>query len=177
MTHRRHRATLFAGLLVMCAGAFTPAFAQTTADVTPGVHEQRVSTNPFGLMFEWFNVEYERRLTGSTTWGASLSTFSRDADSFDYLNTNALIRHYPGGEALSGFFLGGRGGVFRVSDHRESETCFGLGFEIGYEWLLGKKRNVGIGLGVGAVRLFGGDLEGASVVLPTVRLLNLGIAF
>lgn len=175
MSRRRHPAALVGGLLFTCA--VTPALAQTAAVVTPVVHSQRVSSNPFGLMFEWYNVEYERRFTGATTWGASLSTFSRDADSFDYLNTNALIRHYPGGEALSGFFLGGRAGVFRVSGHRESEVCFGLGFEIGYEWLLGKKRNVGIGLGVGAVRLFGGDLEGASVVLPTVRLLNLGIAF
>ena len=54
---------------------------------------------------------------------------------------------------------------------------FGLGFELGYNWLLGAKKNISIGMGAGATRLFGGDLNGASLTIPTVRLVNVGIAF
>ena len=51
--------------------------------------------------------------------------------------------------------------------------------EIGYDWLLGSRQNVGISLGIGATRLFGGTdaLDGLSATIPTLRLLNIGIAF
>jgi hypothetical protein len=32
-------------------------------------------------------------------------------------------------------------------------------------------------LGLGVTRVFGGDLEGDSIEIPNVRLLNVGIAF
>ena len=38
-------------------------------------------------------------------------------------------------------------------------------------------RNFALGLGIGASRLFGGDLEDTSAYLPTVRLINVGWAF
>jgi hypothetical protein len=138
---------------------------------------QVVSANPFGLMFGWFNVEFERALTPSSTWGASASWFSLDADAFDYVNANAIARYYPSGAALRGFYLGGRGGVYRVSDAAASAVFFGAGFELGYTWLLGAREHVGISLGAGATRLFGGELDGATLTIPTLRLVNVGIAF
>jgi hypothetical protein len=157
-----------------------PVNAHAQSDVRPTApveHRQIISANPFGLMFEWFNAEYERRLGPTTTWGVSTSWFSLDHGDFDYVNGNALFRYYPQGHALRGFFLGGRGGVFHVSDDREGDVFYGAGFEIGYDWLLGARQNVGISLGAGATRLFGGQLRGASLTVPTVRLLNVGIAF
>jgi len=157
----------------------TPArvVAQTTSAAPSTDHAQIISSNPFGLMFEWFNVEYERRMTPSTTWSASVSWFSRDDDDFDYVSGGGAVRYYPSGTALRGFYLGGRGGVYRLSDGLDSGTFFGAGFEIGYDWLLGSRQNVGLSIGIGATRLFGGDLEGAPLAIPTLRLLNLGIAF
>ena len=67
--------------------------------------------------------------------------------------------------------------MYHVSDAFESAAFFGAGFEIGYSWLLGANRNIGLSLGAGATRLFGGELDGASLTIPTVRLINLGIAF
>ena len=67
--------------------------------------------------------------------------------------------------------------VSRVSADGEAASLFGAGFEIGYNWLLGSDRNFDVSIGVGATRLFGGALAGAPVVIPTIRLINLGISF
>jgi hypothetical protein len=164
--------------LTLALMSATSVSAQTQEPARdPADHQQIISANPFGLMFEWFNAEYERRIGPATTLGGSVSWFSLDSGDMDYVNGNMIFRYYPSGRALSGFFLGGRGGVFRVSDAVDSGVFFGAGFEIGYNWLLGARRNVGISLGVGATRLFGGRLSGASLTIPTVRLLNLGVAF
>ncbi len=122
-------------------------------------------------------MEYQRRMTPSTTWGASASWFSRDADGFDYASGSGIVRYYPSEVALRGFYVGGRGGVYHVSDGIDSGVFFGAGFEIGYDWLLGRRQNIGLSLGVGATRLFGGELNGAATTIPTLRLLNLGVAF
>jgi len=167
--------------LVVAWLILAPVFAgaQTPDTTVPVDHKQIISANPFGLMFEWFNVEYQRRMTRATTWSASVSWFSRDQEDFDYVSGGGAVRYYPSGRAMQGFYIGGRGSVYRVSDRVESGAFFGAGFEIGYDWLLGDRQNVGVSLGIGATRLFGGtdSLDGMSVTIPTLRLLNLGIAF
>lgn len=154
----------------------SPSLAQD-ATRTPVPHNQVLSANPFGLMFEWFNADYERKINESTTWGVSGSFFSFGHDAADYVNVQAAYRYYPQGAALSGFYLGGKGGVHSVGVDAESARFFGLGFELGYNWLLGARKNVMIGMGAGATRLFGGALDGATLTIPTVRLVNVGIAF
>jgi len=156
--------------------AATPARAQSQEGTKPPVpHQQMVSANPFGLMLRWWNVEFERKFTASSTWGVSGSFLTLEG--LDYASANALYRYYPQGAALSGFFIGGRAGLYHGSDEGESGTAFGLGFEIGYTWLLGARRNVGLSLGAGLTRLVAGDFLDGPSVLPTVRLLNVGIAF
>jgi hypothetical protein len=61
-------------------------------------------------------------------------------------------------------------------DDDDEGSAFGFGFDVGYSWLLGAERKFYIGLGIGATRLFGGDID-ESVTLPSIRLLNVGIAF
>ena len=168
---------ILSALVVMSLVAAAPAAAQTSSP-TAVPHRQTVSANPFGLIFGWFNAEYERKLTPATTWGVSGSAL--DIEDFEYRNANALLRYYPQGAALKGFFLGLRSGVYHVShDHPgDADATFaGAGFELGYTWLLGPSQRVAISLGAGANRLFGADLEDASLTIPTVRLVNVGIAF
>jgi hypothetical protein len=159
-------------------GVAAPVFAQGDLPV-PVPHNQLVSANPFGLIFGWFNAEYERQLTPATTWGLSGSML--DIGTFEYRNGNALLRYYPQGAALKGFFLGSRAGVYRVAHDDDSvdndATFVGAGFELGYTWLMGREQRIGVSLGAGASRLFGSDLDGASLTIPTIRLVNVGIAF
>jgi hypothetical protein len=170
-----HTLALAAGAAVILL-ASSPVHAQPQEGTRPAVpHEQVLSANPFGLMLRWWNVEFDRKLTASSTWGVSTSFLTLEGS--DFASLNALYRYYPQGAALSGFFLGGRVGLYHVSDEGESGEALGLGFEIGYTWLLGARRNVALSLGAGLSRIVAGDVMDGPSVLPTVRLLNVGIAF
>jgi len=165
---------LIVAALALAAG---PAHAQEEGTRTPVPHRQMISANPFGLMFEWYNGEYERKVGERSTVGASASGFALDGGDADYVNVAAFYRFYPQRAALSGFYIGGRGGVHHVSSEGDAGVFFGLGFELGYTWLFGANRNFGVSLGAGATRLFGAELAGVPLTVPTLRLLNIGVAF
>ena len=142
---------------------------------SPVTHHQTISANPFGLMVEWFNAEYERKLTNTATLGVSGSTTAWG--DVDLTNGNVFVRYYPQGAALTGFFLGGRTGVARASLADANATGVVGGFELGYSWLFGARRHVGLSIGAGVDRLFFGDELGIDLIRPNIRLVNLGIAF
>jgi len=176
---RRCPLVLFVMLQVLAgAGA---ASAQSPGANAPVDHQQILSVNPITSMFKIFNAEYERKLTPATTWGAEGSFLN--IGGFDYRSANVLVRFYRQRVALTGFFIGGHAGVHHVavgvdnSVDAPSASFFGAGIDIGYSWLLGPKRNVGVSVGLGAERLFGGTLSGAALTIPSLRLVNIGIAF
>ncbi len=55
----------------------------------------------------------------------------------------------------------------------------GVGLEVGHAWLFGPERNAGVSIGFGLTRLLGHGANNydTPVILPNVRLVNLGIAF
>ena len=152
----------------------TSAYAQEGTK-TPVGHHQTISANPFGLMVEWFNAEYERKLTDTATFGVSGSTTAWG--DVDLTNGNVFMRYYPQGAALTGFFIGGRTGVARAAVDDANATGVVGGFELGYSWLFGAKRHVGLSIGAGVDRLFFGDELDIDLIRPNIRLVNLGIAF
>jgi hypothetical protein len=170
---RASRPGVLAALLVAVLGTSAASAQDTTRPPVP--HNQTLSSNPFGLMLRWFNGEYEHKLTNSTTWGISGSAL--DLGGTDLRHGNVLFRYYPQGAALNGFYLGGRMGVYHLSDSAASASAAGAGFELGYSWLFGAKRNVGLSMGAGLDRVFVSDRLGFDVYWPNVRLVNLGIAF
>jgi hypothetical protein len=133
------------------------------------LHQQQITANPFGLIVGWFNAEYERKLT--ETWSIGLGGSYLSLDDDDFASANAVFRFYPQGAALTGFYIGPRLGVYYIDEIDDSEGSAGVGFEMGYAWLLGANRNFSVSLGAGATKLFTGD------VVPTVRLVNVGWAF
>jgi len=157
------------------------AQAQEEGSKNPVAHEQVFSANPFLLLYEWWNVEFERKISPKSTVGIIGSRVLFEDDDGDgditYNSLNGFFRYYPQGAALSGFYFGGRLGIHQGSDEFDEGHAYGLGVDIGYSWLLGSNRNFYIGLGIGASRLFGGDLEEDRVVIPSIRLINVGFAF
>ena len=145
----------------------TPARAQSGA----GPRDQVVSANPFGLLIEWFNAEYERTSGESFTIGVGGSTFSIDGDR--YTNVDAFWRFYPQEhpEPVRAWSFGVKAGLTAI----DSRTYFGAGFDLNYSWLQGKNDNFYIGTGFGLKRLWGHD-EGIKIV-PTFRFVNIGVAF
>ncbi len=178
------RQTFVAILLVAVA---SPAFAQDTGMKTPVNRKQTLSTSPIADILGFINGEYQRKITESATIGVSAGTLEADDD--NYSNVMLFGRYYPQGAALTGFFIGGRVGAHRISydtwefdpnrSHptsiRKSETRPAIGLDVGYEWLLGSKRNVLIGVGAGGMRLLGQD-DDFLIAFPTARL-NVGFAF
>ena len=167
------------GLVVLALGCMLPqpVSAQEEGTKVPVPHNQVISANPFLLLWEWTNVEYERKISDMATVGAAGSWISLDGGDEDYFSLSGFYRYYPQGAALSGFYLGGSAGFYRVSDSDDEGHAYGIGVDIGYSWLFGVKRNFYVSLGFGATRRFGGDIEEGSVTLPSVRLLNIGFAF
>jgi Protein of unknown function (DUF3575) len=151
-----------------------PSGAQETR--TPVPHQQVVSANPFLILAEWFDAEYERKVGPSTTFAVSGSTIDADDGSARYVSAALILRYYPQNAALSGFYIGPRVALFNVKDDDESESVGGFGFELGYAWLLGAERRFSIDLGLGLTRLFGVDLD-VDALVPTARLVNIGWAF
>jgi len=143
---------------------------------TPVPHHHLISGNPLVLLAGWFNAEYETKLSEFSTVGAAGGWLN--IDDIDYTNLNAFLRYYPQGAAFTGFYLGGRTGVHNVDEKDgNSATVLGIGVDLGYTWLMGPTQSFYVGLGIGATRLFGGDLHDASTWIPNVRLINVGIAF
>ena len=163
---------LFGVFIVAVVSATPAAVAQVVHPAAS--HQQLISANPFGFVFEWSNVEYERRLGASTTFGFTGSYATPDRDSFGA--ANAIFRFYPQGVAFKGLYFGGRTGAYYVNDLDDDGVFFGAGLEIGYSWLMGKNKNWYLGMGAGVTRIFGGDLDG-SAVIPQIRFVNFGYAF
>ncbi len=143
-------------------------------------------------MFMWLNIEYERVVAPSHTLGLSASYADFEDGDESYTSGSIFYRYYPAGIAPEGFFFGGRFGMTSVESTvteltetlEEVETtstgsAFGFGIDIGYTWLIGAPKRMALSLGIGAIRYFGGDLEDldASTTLPTIRLVNVGLAF
>lgn len=150
-------------------GTATPIEAQQA--VRPP--QQAVSANPFGLLLELFNAEYERKVSDSTTAGVGGSFFSKSGD--DYVNADLFYRYYPSGTPLDGWAFGVKAGVTKVTD---TGSFFGFGFDTNWSWLLGKNDNFYVGAGVGLKRLFGTSDEHFDLkFIPTVRIINVGVAF
>jgi hypothetical protein len=167
------------GGLVLFGLAFSPLLLQAQeGEREPVSHQHVISGTPLVLLAGWFNAEYERKLSESTTVGITGGWLNLDED--DYTNVSGFLRYYPQFSAFTGFYIGGQAGIHRVDEFADSEesshTAFGVGLDVGYSWLLGPGRSFYVGLGIGGVRLFG-DFSHASKTIPSLRLLSVGVAF
>lgn len=198
------KATLTKAMLTVLIIVSIPALGMAQGQVD---RQAVFSTNPILDMFEWYNAELELKVAPATTIGLSGTyfVFKQEETYYDGMNSATLevddqyfsiygfMRYYMQGESFKGFYLSGRLGYNKVDANgwvidddtgrgewvEETGDFLGFGIDVGYSWLLGKEERFAVSLGIGAVRLFGGDLENADVnfTLPTIRLINVGVAF
>jgi hypothetical protein len=168
-----------AGAVALIAAA-SPVAAQSADDSRAGFpRTSLVSANPIGLLFEWYNGEYERALMPTVSAAVAASRF----DFFDndtYTAVDGILRFYPGGRAIRGFAVGLSAGFINVEVDDcfecddDSESVFTLGVRGDYVWILGRDQRFAVATGIGAKRLFGNDIGDAG--LPIGRL-SIGYAF
>jgi len=173
MSPRFHLRSASFVVTLLVATALTPT--QGSSQVVEGdrTYEQVVSANPFGILLEFFNAEYERVLTASTTVGIGGSYWNRDDN---YRNADVFWRFYLEENPLEGWAFGTKLGLTNVPDEG---TFFGIGFDLNRSWLMGPNDNFYIGAGFGLKRLLGtGDDEEMDLrYIPTIRVVNVGVAF
>jgi hypothetical protein len=154
-----------------------------------------ISANPFGILFDIFNAEYERVISPTTTIGFGGSTFKDDSWTYgpeeswvetdQYVNFDVFWRFYPGSNrtrtynAPVGWAFGAKMGITAV----DGGTYFGYGFDLNRSFVLGPDDNFYVGLGFGLKRLLGApqDEAGESTLgvslIPTLRIANVGFIF
>jgi hypothetical protein len=157
----------------MLAGGATGSLqAQAPAPAVP--RQQVISANPFGLLLDVFNAEYERKVSTSATAGFGGSTVS-GGSSDRYVNADVFYRFYPSGTPLEGWAFGVKLGVTSVTDYG---SYLGFGFDVNRSWILGVERNFYVGVGFGLKRLYGQNETGLDLqYIPTIRIVNVGFAF
>jgi hypothetical protein len=171
-------ATLTALLVVALSAAPGARLGAQEAAVGPR-YRNVISANPFGLVLLLFNAEYERAATSTSTFGVGGSYISQDdeeeGDEEEYLNADVFWRFYPGARVYDGWAFGAKLGVTTIPDEG---TFFGFGFDVNRSWLLGANDNFYVGAGFGLKRLVGaGDRDLELEIIPTVRIVNIGLAF
>lgn len=171
------------GPIASSAQSSAPA-APTKSDsqFTPA-RDNLIIVNPFGVLFNALNGEYERVVSRSSSVGVGATYFSQD--DFTYATLGVKARYYPSEHAPDGFSVGITGGVTRQTS--DNAYCFDVcltsrlnrptaGFELDYNWVLGPSRRFVVGAGIGAKRFFGANDTGSIDGIPTGRI-GIGIAF
>lgn len=158
--------------------ASSSASAQTVDADRVGLRQNLISANPIGLLFEWYNGEYERAFSSTASVAIAASRFDFFDNDF-YTAVDGIVRYYPGGRAVRGFSLGGSVGVINVDSdcfecEDDSESVFTVGVRGDYVWILGRDQRFAVATGIGAKRLFGNSIGEAG--LPIGRL-SIGYAW
>ncbi len=173
-------------LLLVAATAFitlaSSASAQSIDSDRAGLRSNLISSNPFGLLFEWYQGEYERALSPAFSVAVAFAAFNLADD--DVSSIDGIVRYYPSGRAVRGFSIGGSVGYAGV----EEEVCdnfdcgntieysaFTVGIRGDYVWLLGREQHLAVAAGLGAKRLISDNIDGIEG-LPVARL-SLGYAW
>lgn len=152
------------------------ASAQSSAGARSGIARVNlISANPIGLLFEWYNGEFEHALNPTTSLAVAGTSF--DLDNARYNSIDGIVRYYPAARALRGFSVGASAGFVGVND--DCDTCDDdfsaatIGVRGDYVWIIGRDQHFSVQAGVGAKRILGhSDPAG----LPIGRL-SLGYAW
>src|SRR5687768_4894468 len=156
------RASLFAAAAALALSS--SATAQSVEGDRAGIPRRNlISANPIGLLFEWYNGEFEHAMSSTASLAASASTF--DFDEERYTAIDGIARYYPQGRALRGFSVGASAGFVSVDDDEDCEFCDDnsgssatLGIRGDYVWIIGRDQIFAVATGVGAKRVLSDDL-------------------
>jgi len=170
-----------------------PLTAQQREDFQP---RNVISANPFGLLFELFNAEYERVISrtssigfggstiknetygeppiiGTDEYGYPIYDYETPVETHQYVNFDVFWRFYPGSNrtrtynAPVGWAFGAKMGITAV----DGGTYFGYGVDLNRSFVLGPDDNFYVGLGFGLKRLLGAPQDEAGEPILGLSLI------
>ncbi len=182
MNHHRVVSFLSAAVLAVVAGFATPAGAQSAGSDQAGiVRTNLISSNPIGIIFEWFNGEFEHAIKPTVTLAVSGSHFG--FDDANYTAIDGIARYYPSARAIRGFSIGGSVGAVNVSEDNcdgctpFDESAFTVGIRGDYVWILGRDQRFAVAAGIGAKRLFYSENDNEGTEGLPIGRLSIGYAW
>lgn len=181
---KRHRVISLVSLvaLAVATGFGTPARAQSAASDQAGIQRTNlISSNPIGIIFEWFNGEFEHAIKPTVSLAVAGSHFG--FDDANYTSIDGIARYYPSARAIRGFSIGGSVGGVRVSEDNcdgctpFDESAFTLGIRGDYVWILGRDQRFAVAAGIGAKRLFYSENDNVGTEGLPIGRLSVGYAW
>ncbi len=142
---------------------------------TSGAPNQVFSFNPVGMVMEFYNAEYEVRVSDTVTAGAGASRrgwYLFGEGESPRLNGDAFVRYYPSGSAFNGIALGLKVGGTRLPNER---TLPGIGFDINHSYAM--TDHLVLSSGLGMKRLIGRQQADYGQDVITTFRLNVGFGF
>ena len=158
-----------------------------------------ISANPFGILFELFNAEYERVISPTTTIGFGGSTIKTEDEIYQdppvigtdeygfpiydysepryethqYVNFDVFWRFYPGSNRTRTYNapVGWAFGAKMGITAVDGGTYFGYGVDLNRSFVLGPDDNFYVGLGFGLKRLLGSPQDEAGEPILGLSLI------
>ena len=175
-TARPHLLVIVAIALVCPPLTAAQAWAQSSPAPAPRAStspSQVISGNPFGLVIDLVNAEYERRTGRAVTVGASASRGAWGSSTGRaFVNADIFVRVYPGGQVFTGRSFGIKAGMTQLPG--ADRSYFGIGVDANQTWMLSP--HFAFSTGFGLKRLIGVDAMDGPPIIPTLRI-NVGVGF
>ena len=174
--------SLFPALLVLTllASFAVPAAAQGGSGFfspgsTYGEPTQVLSANPFGLVMDFYNAEYELKVAESVTAGVGASRrgwiLFGESQQKPRLNSDVFVRYYPSGNVFNGVAIGVKVGATRMPN---DGTFPGIGFDLNHSYAF--TDHAVVSTGIGMKRLIGRDTYAGPTTITSLRV-NIGLGF
>jgi hypothetical protein len=129
-----------------------------------------VSSNPIGLLFEWYNGEFEHAISSTASIAVAASVFS--GNDFDLDDEPAMgdviARYYPAARALRGLSVGLSAGIIRVTEDvctefscnsKKKSSSGTIGVRGDYVWIIGRDQHFSVATGIGARRILNDNIS------------------
>lgn len=167
-------------VLAILASFPTPAAAQGGSGFfspgnTYGEPTQVISTNPFGLVMDFYNAEYELKVAEGVTAGVGASRrgwiLFGESQQKPRLNSDLFLRYYPSGNAFNGVAIGVKVGATRMPN---DGTFPGIGFDLNHSYAF--TDHAVVSTGIGMKRLIDRDTYAGPSTITSFRV-NIGLGF
>ncbi len=139
-----------------------------------GEPTQVLSANPFGLVTDFYNAEYELKVAEAITAGVGASRrgwiLFGESQKTPRLNSDLFVRYYPSGNAFNGIAVGVKVGATRLPN---DGTFPGIGFDLNHSYAF--TDHAVVSTGIGMKRLIGRDTYGPTTI--TTLRVNVGLGF